>query len=106
MGMFNNYGDYNVEDEAARRKASMEIFLNSDDTHLLMIDEEKQPFAEVDFAKVEIRAIAKSTVKIKDNGGFFSADCPNCGKTKILGSELNSLSAVCNKCYCPFLLEK
>ena len=48
----------------------------------------------------------KPIVKIEHYPGFYSADCPNCGKTKILSSELNSLSAVCDKCYCPFDLEK
>lgn len=73
--MFNNYGEYNVE--------------------------------------VEMRIIAQNitiakTVKIeKTSGGgsFYSADCPYCGATKILSSELNSLRAVCNRCYQVFNLE-
>ncbi len=77
----------------------------------------KSPQPEFDFADVEIRALAnhlimtdkKLTAKIEKTfggGTFYSADCPYCGKIKILSSELNSMSAVCNKCYQPFKLEK
>lgn len=63
----------------------------------------------MDFAKTEMRIIASlPTVKIeKSSGGgsSYSADCPSCGQTKILSSELYSMSAVCNKCYCTFNLE-
>ena len=88
MGVFNNW-EYNAEDEAARRQALIEEFLASDDTHLIMTDEQ----------------FSKPIVKIENNGGFYSADCPNCGKIKILSSELNSLSAVCDHCYTTFNLE-
>lgn len=69
-------------------------------------------FLQMNFAEIEIRAIiasmknGKLIVKIEHHPGFYSADCPMCGKTKILSSELNTLSAVCDKCYYSFLLEK
>ena len=93
MGVFNNW-EYNAEDEAARRAAVMEEFLNSNDSHLLMLDEPEIQEQQ-----------QKPVVKIINHKGFYSADCPQCGETKILSSELNSLSAVCDRCYCPFDLE-
>ena len=69
-------------------------------------------FLQMNFTEFEIITIIdltknkKLTVKIEHHPGFYSADCPKCGKTKILSNELNSLTAVCNKCYCPFLLER
>ncbi len=102
--MFNNFGKFNAKEEAARRAENLRI-----------LEESSPPaksFIEADFAAVELEVLGKPasvenlTVEIKDNKGFFSADCPNCGKTKILSGELNSLSAVCNQCYCPFNLEK
>ena len=48
------------------------------------------------------------TVKITKTsacGSSYSVDCPKCGKIKILGSELNTMSAVCDKCYTAFKLE-
>ncbi len=110
MGVFNNYGDYNAKEKAERRAATMKDFLASDNnTHLIMTDKPAKPITEMDSAKVERQIVASSkllTVKIENHKGFYSADCPNCGKTKILSSELNSLYAVCSKCYCPFLLVK
>ena len=50
-----------------------------------------------------------STVKItKTTGGgsSYSVDCPKCGKTKILSSELNTMTPVCNKCHTSFKLAK
>ena len=93
MGVFNNFGEFNAEDEATRREQVMEDFLASDKTHLLMTDDEQQI----------------PTVKIEKDfcgGTFYSANCPQCGVLKILSKELNSMSAVCDKCYCVFKLEK
>jgi len=82
---------------------------------------------QANFADIEIRAISKAikdgtfpditidsptaripTVKIFNGGGYYSATCPNpkCRKTKILSSELNTMSVVCNKCYTAFKLVK
>ena len=77
-----------------RRTELVEEFLNSDKSHLLILDENKSGEQQI------------PVIKIKNHKGFYSTDCPNCGKTKILGSELNSLFAVCNKCYRSFNLEK
>jgi len=41
MGLYNKYAEYNTEDEAAKRRATMEAFLKSNETHLLMLDENK-----------------------------------------------------------------
>lgn len=44
--------------------------------------------------------------KVSCGGTAYSADCPYCGKTKILGSELNTMSALCEGgCYGNFNLE-
>lgn len=51
------------------------------------------------------KPIVKIT-KTTGSGSSYSADCPKCGKTKILGSELNTMSAVCDKCYTAFNLER
>ncbi len=95
MGIFNSwdYSEKEAKTDATRRAKLVEGFLNSDESHLLMLDENENENK-------------KSIVKIEHHPGFYSADCPMCGKTKILSSELNTLTAVCNKCYCPFLLEK
>lgn len=92
MGVFDNFGEYNAEEEAARRKALMEEFLALDETHLVMVDEQQKP-----------------TVKIEKTsacGTSYSATCPSCGKIIFLSKELNTMSAVCNRCYCVFKLEK
>jgi hypothetical protein len=38
--------------------------------------------------------------KISCGGSAYFADCPYCGKTKILGNELNTMSALCDKGGC------
>lgn len=75
MSIFNNFGDYNVKEEAAKRIANIEALQQE-----------------------------KPTAKIEHYKGFKCTTCPECGKTKILSSELNTMSAVCNICYCAFKL--
>jgi len=57
---------------------------------------------------MEIKSLTSRilTVKIFNGGGYYSTTCPKCGKIKILSSELNTMSAVCNICYCAFKLVK
>jgi hypothetical protein len=53
------------------------------------------------------KPITPQVVQIKKTtggGSFYSADCPSCGTIKILGSELTTKTAVCNKCYTTFKL--
>lgn len=102
MGVFNNFGDYNAEEEAARRAENLRILEES--------TIEPKSLMEVDFAEVELRVIAAiPTVKIEKDSGVgssYSVNCPSCGKFKVLSSELNSMTAVCNRCYYVFNLEK
>lgn len=42
MGLLNNYAEYNVKEEAAKRAALVKEFLDSDESHLLMLDENKK----------------------------------------------------------------
>lgn len=112
--MFNNFGDYNAEEERERMAAIIENF----NTNYQEPKEPKEPkvpsetiqakpFIEMDFVEIERRALATMpTAKIENNGGFYSTTCPQCGKIKILSSELNTMTAVCNGCYCSFILEK
>lgn len=81
--MLNNYGKYNACEERVR------------------LAELVQRLEDEPAMKKE-----KLIVKIEYHPGFYSADCPKCGKIKILSSELNTLTAVCDKCYYSFLLEK
>lgn len=99
MGMFNKY-KFDAKEEAARRQENLRIFHE-------MNDIPAKPFVETDFAELEMKAIAQTPiVKIEKDMGFCSATCPNCGKVKILDKEIKTMSAVCNKCYCVFLLEE
>lgn len=53
------------------------------------------------------KSILPQIVQIKKTtggGSFYSANCPSCGTMKVLGSELNTKTAVCNKCYTTFKL--
>jgi len=42
MTLFNNFGEYDAKEEAAKREALMKEFLDSDETHLVMTDENEQ----------------------------------------------------------------
>lgn len=88
MGMFNNYADTDIAEEAACRAELVQILESEPDI--------------IDWAKADEKPIAK----ISHQPGFYSTTCPACGKSKILSSELNTMTAVCNKCYCAFKLVK
>ena len=49
------------------------------------------------------RLEAKVT-KTSSGGSFYHADCPYCGKSKLLGSEMLIMWAVCKICRKPFNL--
>lgn len=42
--------------------------------------------------------------KIAHAGTSYSADCPRCGKFKVLSTELKTLRAFCDGCHKPFAL--
>jgi len=83
MGLFNNY-EYDPIEEETKRRELLQVLENSS-------KEQKQ------IVKIK---------KISCSGSFYSTHCPNCGKLKILSSELLSMRAICDKCYCVFSLEK
>lgn len=91
MGVFNNFGEYNAEEEAARRAENLRCL-------------------EENFVEIETKTVAVlPTAKIEKTsvcGTSYSAICPTCGKLIFLSKELNTMSAICNKCHCVFKLEK
>ena len=87
MGLFNSY-EYDPVEEETKRRELLQVLENSPENKS---QQQKQ--------------IAKIS-KCSCSGSFYSAYCPNCGKLKILSSELLSMQAICNKCYCVFSLEE
>ena len=86
MGLFNSY-EYDLVEEEIKRRELLQVLENSPENK-----SQQTPIAKIK--------------KISGGGSFYSAHCPNCGKLKILSSELLSMQAICNKCYCVFSLEE
>lgn len=89
MGLYNKYAEYNAEEEAAKQRSLLQCLEENESPQM---QEQQTPTVKIE--------------KMTGGGSSYSAVCPNCGKLKFLSSELNSMRAVCNKCYCVFNLEE
>ena len=71
--------------------------INHRDGHFSCDKENKQVVEKQLTAKIE---------KVTCGGTSYFADCPYCGKSITLSRELNTMSAICNKCHESFKLER